>query len=122
MLLSLLLHGRGLISFMITVHCRGLVYFMTPSPCPGVIVAATLSCSLGCSGGGGGFGEAYATEQRLVIEWAQRLAAAPPADMPWAETLDFTYGAAVAGHSMGGNALGQAVLTVTIKSHAPWFE
>ena len=45
-------------------------------------------------------GETYAAEQRKVIEWAKGLAARPPADMPWAATLDFDHGVAIAGHSM----------------------
>lgn len=71
----------------------------------GVIVIATLSCSLGCSGGQW-YGEAYAAEQRKVIEWAQAMAANPPADMPWAATLDFRNGSGIAGHSMGGESTG----------------
>ena len=52
------------------------------------------------------YGEAYAAEQRKVIEWAKALAARPPADMPWASTLNFKSGVAIAGHSMGGESTG----------------
>lgn len=67
----------------------------------GFVVGAQLSCSFGCNDGGW---LTYYKEQLKVIDFAKNMSAQGTEE--WAKALDLSTGVGVAGHSMGGMAVG----------------